>query len=1270
MVEFLIVITVVWVVCVVASGREELDLHMVIQSECNNSRNCIVYLENKSYTLTKKFILNNDTLDTLELIGEGYGTRVTCSKYFAEDNEPIKAIISIFGLKSVSFHQIHFHDCHPAKIIPLKLVTSCPRKIHSNCSTHSTPIPKRKEEYSQGYYTHRNRAREDHEFRNNSDEWSLHLRDTTLDFQVNATIWIKDCYKAHLSFISFNNFSYNAIQFTNTKIVTLSHLFLYSKSLNVSSGYHARGVLYEVKGDNQQFTHFILSLTHSHFEDIATVSPDTEFKVSSNQTLNNIKRHYGGAGAKVLILSAVHADVYIDGTEFKQCSALQGGGLLFIATEEVLGYKLHINNSVFNWNQAMTHMFLNPSGGGLLIKQRTKYGHIHISNTWFTNNCANQGGAVGLDLEEYNQQHTVAFHSEGNVFICNRANLGGAVYIENIYNRNNQCKFKNTNFSKNSANTGGAILGFNSDILMENSNLWKNWGYLGGAIALISSNIRFRMKVSMVHNIAELKGGALYLIAYSMIYVHSYAHVLIKENTAYYKGGGIYISNNYVENNYFSWLSHVQLQKEIFCFITFENQNRLSLTFESNRIINGTDGPCMGSNLFTNTWGNCWNYNKKTPTLLDTDATNLGEVRRSTNCTVALDIVRYAKLDFINESLCYFNTSDEEQVPHCKTNIFDIDSFPWYKEKMRKEAKKSIKKLKNQKRIPPFVYVIYPGFETSIRIGSRDGLDQSILTDTVVLFKPIESNKQYDIKFEFGDILTDRIVSSSSSRVNFSITKSENGWVHGELCLKSQLSLRVITYCIPVILAKCMPGFKIGDGNKCHFTGDEYIKGVTGTRVTVHRNVLMVVDQETKTNEEPEDVFQYVHCTWFQCKCDSTGTTDECTFNALKPQDQCRAWLKGKYCSESNEVNQTLVPTYSFHHLITNSYSFKCRAPWVMMGLYFVLCLLILAFIIILKIDIFADYTRSITFYSGILLTLSLSCGGSGDELFQKLITIPILTLNLKLTHMYPFCIFTTNVIKRASWELYAPLIFPVYMGIIYLCIHYLVNSRTFKSKRFNDKDILTHFWTILILLYTNLCSGALLVFKCSVDSNNVSRWILNGNIICYVKEHMHLSIAAILILFLLTVIPLLFMASSCAELKGKKYLVSLYEKRYSPRYKHWEPIKMLLRFVIALLLIIPEGFVNFNFPCIIVSVICLILMILTSLLKPSLNSYANHFESFCLLVLGFTGIRVSSHYKETYLNILLIIPYVIYLGIIGPKLLVSCVEKTKQMLRKNKRNK
>ena len=170
------------------------------------------------------------------------------------------------------------------------------------------------------------------------------------------------------------------------------------------------------------------------------------------------------------------------------------------------------------------------------------------------------------------------------------------------------------------------------------------------------------------------------------------------------------------------------------------------------------------------------------------------------------------------------------------------------------------------------------------------------------------------------------MVAPSSSKVYFSLTTNTADWVHGRLCLKSKLSIKIINYCLPIILAGCMPGFELID-YRCEFKGGKHITASDGTNVTTNRNVMMVV------NENIAGAFDYLHCTWFQCKCDTTSTVDHCTFNVLRPQDQCKDWLKGDYCTESRVPNHTLAPIYSFYHLLTDKYSFPCSDPRLMLFL-------------------------------------------------------------------------------------------------------------------------------------------------------------------------------------------------------------------------------------------------------------------------------------------------------------------------------------------------
>ena len=1252
---FFIQIVLIGLIAVyVDSKRGDLELEDAIRNDCNNTRDCKVHLRAENYTLTRRLYLDHKTFDRLALIGVGYSTRVNCESYSNEQTNN-RAMISISGLEEVYLSHLHFHNCHPSKIIPNKSHVQCPKKLQPGpgCST-------RLYTNSEEIYKNQFKGEEEKkfEFKYQSIGESPKRNKTNIDYEVNATIGIRTCNQVHIEYISFNNFSYNAIHITDSQNTNLSHLFLYSRSSHVATGYHARGLLYEITNTTQYNNTFRLDINHSFFENIATMSPDIKFNLSSNRTIGDVEVEYGGAGIKLLILSAVKVNININRCYFKGCVAVQGSGLLLLTSEKVLNYSLDIHNSKFEQNRAFVQKWLNPSGGAIMVEQRSDSGITRIRNTVFDRNCANKGGAIGMSIQGKNSEYAV-FYSQDNVFSCNMANLGGAVDIVDNFQRVNEFIFKDTIFINNTALTGGAILGFNTKVKVVSSRLLLNKANLGGAVALVSSLLIFEHNVSLLNNSAELKGGAIYSTAYSKIHLKKHAYVLVRGNQANYKGGGIFVFNYYDEYRYRNWSHHIDQLEHLFCFITLaENRGNLMLDFQENHVspqphLKNTKSPCMGPDLFANTWGACWDKKSRMFSLMHMSSINLGANNELTGCSVALDIHRYEKLNFVNESFCYFNSSDNTHQPHCHDNLIDIDSFPKYKAKMQEEARKVIKGLRGQYRVPERVYVIYPGFETSVTIASVDSLNQTILTDTVIEFNQEGQDTEHIVKFRYGEFLTDTVVATSSSKVYFSLTTNTADWIHGRLCLKSKLSIRIINYCVPIILAGCMPGFELVD-YRCEFKGGRYIRTFDGTNVTTNRNVMMVV------NEDSADAFDYLHCTWFQCKCDTTSTVDNCTFNVLRPQDQCKDWLKGKYCTESRVPNQTIAPIYSFYHLFTDRYSFPCNERWLLLVLYFVICAVIVTIIIFARIDIFADYTRSITFYSGILLLMTLSCGDSGTEFVQKLITIPIIVFNLKVTHMYTFCIFQSNGVNQTIFELFAPLSLVFYTVLMLLCMWYFRDSMIVKNYKISYKLFLNQFLTIIVLLYTNLCNGAFLVFKCPPDSNSVMRWAVNGEVICYKGEHMHLAIASIFTLYLLSMVPILLITISWGDMHGKHHIVSIYEKKYFRKYKHWEAVKLLLRFAIAMILILPSGLDTFIYPCVVVSIMCLLLMVATSLIQPSLNSYANHFESLCLLVLAFTGIRETTHFNEEFSGILLILPYCIFLLVKGSNFIDICMKKVK----------
>ena len=1233
------VLTCAVILFIHTSKSEGFELGDVIQSQCLGKRDCIVELKEENYTLTNKIHLRGKMLDRLAVLGKGYGTQIRCKFNITDEEEKEHNVLfSIHHLKEVYLRELHFRNCHPAKVVPLKnghqcvnnaLTRSrCPKSphiyhSHSNASKHHN-IDSRKFEFGNTEYN-RNYTRR--EFQHKS---------------LNATIWLKNCDNVTIDNCSFNDFSYNAIQISNAKTTNISRLLLY-KSSPYSKGYQARGVLYEVfkQGNDSAAT---LNIEHSFFEDIATFDQNADFQmnVSASHTLKDIEGHYGGAGIKILILSDVRVDIKIKHCYFRRCTALQGGGLLLATTDNILGYNLTIEDSTFEWNQAFSKTYLKPSGGAILVKQRTENSQIQIRNTRFNSNCANQGGAIGIDIQAKNE-NSLKFTSDNNSFHCNNADsgAGGALFVENSISIKNAFHLKKSNFTDNSAQNGGAIFALNSYVEITDSNLKFNRAKLGGAIALLSSKLFFYGFVSIEENVADLKGGGLYLTAYSKILVNERSHVSLKSNQAFYKGGGIYVFNHYEEYNYLSWSSHIHRLKDLFCFIIlYQNDAHYSLEFSENTVKNLSSmfdpTPSRGSDLFVNTWGAC-SINDKKPTLIQNNASNIGIQIHKNRDSVGTDIFEYRTVDLRAESLCYFNRSDPQHTPNCKTELIDTKSFPGYLNTMQNEAKKVIESFKTYKRQPSYVYVIYPGFETSITIVSEDTLFHVVLTDTVILFETNDPSLQNKVKFKFGStkmVKASKIVSPSSMRVNFSLITSEDKWLHGKLCLKSQLSQRVVKYCLPVILARCMPGLEL-KSNKCRPVDEVYLKPRQGTRVKILKNYMMVVLRDE--NDNKTDLVNYVKCKWFQCKC--ATLRDDCTFNILKPSEQCIGGLSGSFCT-SSENGEALAPFYSFYYALTGKLSFECPVPWhwLTLAFYFVICAIILFVIIILQIDIFEDYTRSIIFYSGILFLMTISCEVNGNDIFLKAITFPIVILNLKVTHIYPFCFFQTNGLREAFFELYAPLTFVLYIAIIYLCLRYCSGTRIMMRLKLGKNDIVRQFWTIFILLYTNLCGGAFLIFNCPRDSYGVRRWLIDGEIKCFTGEHSKVVIAAIFILYILSIVPLFLIFISCTKMNTLLPVVWIYEKRYKAKYKHWEVMKLVVRFVLAITLVSP-GSKDIDI-CIIVSVLCLVLMALNSILRPSENKYANHYESFCILCLAFVGIR--NDIQATLFNFLILTPYLI----------------------------
>lgn len=205
-------------------------------------------------------------------------------------------------------------------------------------------------------------------------------------------------------------------------------------------------------------------------------------------TINNIKMVNGNSDYGGAIQNEGNLTITNSIFSYNTANEVYGGGAIYSNWNGIL----NINNCNFISNKAF------HQGGAIY-----NYGNGRISNTNFTNNIATHGGAIyndgGLTVDhgiftknnakgsEYSSGGAICNDELLNIynskFTSNTGIWGGAIYTH-FY-----LIVKNTNFTKNSANTsGGAILndadGYVHDgtIIVTNSILTYNTAKNGGAI--------------------------------------------------------------------------------------------------------------------------------------------------------------------------------------------------------------------------------------------------------------------------------------------------------------------------------------------------------------------------------------------------------------------------------------------------------------------------------------------------------------------------------------------------------------------------------------------------------------------------------------------------------------------------------------------------------------------------------------------------------------------------------------------------------------------
>ena len=199
----------------------------------------------------------------------------------------------------------------------------------------------------------------------------------------------------------------------------------------------------------------------------------------------------------------------INNSIFTNNKASGYAGAVYWYSKGVINNSIFINNNITNFGGALyisgglvNHCeFYNNSalsqGGAIIIED----GNITIANSLFENNQAGSGGAIFTVRAEFSQIINCTFNNN------TATSLGGAIYVRN------DCPYftiKDSNFTNNTANNGGAIYIQIPDTVINNSIFNNNTARnLGGAVYMNGEG-NILVDSNFTNNTDSVDSGALY----------------------------------------------------------------------------------------------------------------------------------------------------------------------------------------------------------------------------------------------------------------------------------------------------------------------------------------------------------------------------------------------------------------------------------------------------------------------------------------------------------------------------------------------------------------------------------------------------------------------------------------------------------------------------------------------------------------------------------------------------------------------------------------
>ena len=226
-------------------------------------------------------------------------------------------------------------------------------------------------------------------------------------------------------------------------------------------------------------------------------------------------------GGSICIFS--ESDIKLKGSTFTENSARELGGALHM---KGIVCRAIIEGNTFNGNMAM-------SGGAIAMSTADS---LNTSdNALFSNYATDKGGALYLT-------HGYNLTSDCDNFINNSAGQDGGVFYLQGQNR---LTVKDGNFCSNRAKFNGGVvfslINMTLKISRENCSFLRNQARNGGVIYADYSRVEvYAQHVSMVNNIANDSGGALYLTSSHLTSSNGISLVISENQANDGNGGAVY----------------------------------------------------------------------------------------------------------------------------------------------------------------------------------------------------------------------------------------------------------------------------------------------------------------------------------------------------------------------------------------------------------------------------------------------------------------------------------------------------------------------------------------------------------------------------------------------------------------------------------------------------------------------------------------------------------------------------------------------------------